>query len=42
MKGVDQNKVYFECDVCQHTFQDDPFKDFQRCPQCGSEETQRV
>ncbi|MDY6779608.1 MAG: hypothetical protein SV760_03480 [Halobacteria archaeon] len=41
-RGVDQNKVYFECEVCGHTFQDEPNKDFQTCPQCGSDESTRV
>jgi rubrerythrin len=37
-RGVNQNAVYFECEVCGHRFQDDPNKDFQMCPQCGEEE----
>jgi len=41
-RGVNQNMVYFECDVCGFEFQDDPNKDFQKCPQCDSEETFRV
>jgi len=37
-RGVNQNAVYFECEVCGHRFQDDPNKDFQMCPQCGEED----
>lgn len=42
MRGVDQDKVYFECETCGHTFQDDPNMDFQECPQCGSRDTFRT
>ena len=42
MRGVDQDKVYFECETCGHTFQDDPNQDFQECPQCGSRDTFRT
>jgi rubrerythrin len=41
-QSVNQNAVYFECEVCGHRFQDDPNQDFVECPQCGSDETMRV
>jgi len=41
-RGVNQNAVYFECDVCGHRFQDEPNKDFQTCPQCGEDDTMRI
>lgn len=41
-RGVDQSKVYFDCNVCRHRFQADPNQDFINCPQCGSDDTSRV
>jgi rubrerythrin len=41
-RRVNQNAVYFECDVCGYRFQEDPNQDFIECPQCGSDETRRV
>ena len=41
-RGVNQNAVFFRCNVCDHEFQDDPNQDFQECPQCGSDDTMRI
>ncbi|MFB6284705.1 MAG: hypothetical protein ABEK59_12390 [Halobacteria archaeon] len=42
MRGRDQDKVYFECEVCGHRFQDQPNRDFHNCPQCGETESRRI
>lgn len=41
-RRVNQNAVYFECDICGFRFQEDPNQDFIECPQCGSDESRRV
>ena len=41
-RGVNQNAVFFECDVCGFRFQDDPNQDFIECPQCGCDDVRRV
>ncbi|MDY6775817.1 zinc-ribbon domain-containing protein [Halorutilales archaeon Cl-col2-1] len=41
MRRVDQDKVYFECQVCGHRFQANPNK-LVKCPQCGSEDVERI
>jgi predicted Zn-ribbon and HTH transcriptional regulator len=40
--GIDPNKVYFKCNVCEFVFQDDPNFIPIKCPQCGSENTMRI
>jgi len=42
MEEIDQSKVFFRCNVCEFVFQDDPNFFPITCPQCGSEETERV
>jgi rubrerythrin len=41
-RNVNQNAVFFECDVCGFRFQEDPNQDFIECPQCGSDDSRRV
>jgi|GEM_PF-525859 len=41
-RNVNQNAVFFECDICGFRFQEDPNQDFIQCPQCGSDDTRRV
>lgn len=41
-RGVDQSKVYYDCNVCQYRFQENPNQDFIECPQCGSDDTMRI
>lgn len=42
MRNVNQNAVYFECEVCGFRFQENPNQDFIECPQCGSEDVMRI
>lgn len=39
---LDRYKVYFSCKLCGYLFEEDPDKMPIRCPQCGSEDTERV
>lgn len=39
---VDQDKVFFRCNTCNFVFQHDPFTVPIKCPQCGSEDTERT
>ncbi|MFQ6121049.1 MAG: hypothetical protein ACE5KE_14335 [Methanosarcinales archaeon] len=39
---IDQSKVYFICNVCSFVFQADPYFFPIKCPQCGSEDTERT
>ena len=39
---IDRGKVFYVCKVCSHVFQEDPNKMPIRCPQCGSENTERT
>jgi len=39
---LDQNKVYFSCKVCGYLFEEDPDLMPIRCPQCDSEDTEKV
>lgn len=41
-RNVNQNAVFFECDICGFRFQEDPNQDFIECPQCGCDDTIRV
>jgi len=41
-RNVNQNAVFFECDVCGFRFQEDPNQDFIECPQCGCDDARRV
>ena len=39
---IDRDKVFFSCLVCGYIFEEDPEKMPIRCPQCGSEDTERI
>ncbi|MBI4362769.1 MAG: zinc ribbon domain-containing protein [Euryarchaeota archaeon] len=41
-EGWDPNKVYYQCLVCNHTFQESPDLFIVKCPQCQEEKTQRI
>ncbi|MDY6966167.1 MAG: hypothetical protein SVM80_09425 [Halobacteriota archaeon] len=38
---IDQNKVYFKCNVCEYVFQADP-EILIKCPMCGTEDVSRT
>ncbi|MDY6931730.1 MAG: hypothetical protein SVJ22_07465 [Halobacteriota archaeon] len=38
---IDQSKVYFKCNVCEHVFQEDPDA-LVKCPMCESENVMRT
>lgn len=42
MQDVDQSKVFFACRTCGFVFEEDPAMYPVRCPQCGSEDTERT
>ncbi|MHC1611652.1 MAG: hypothetical protein ACXQTW_08710 [Candidatus Methanospirareceae archaeon] len=39
---IDRNKVFFRCNTCGYIFEEDPERMSVRCPQCGSEDTERT
>ncbi|MEM2924173.1 MAG: hypothetical protein QXJ68_00595 [Methanocellales archaeon] len=39
---LDQNKVFFICEVCGFIFQEDPDKFPVKCQQCGEEKVSRT
>jgi predicted Zn-ribbon and HTH transcriptional regulator len=42
MEDVDQSKVFFICKRCGYVFEENPELSPVRCPQCGSEDTDRT
>ncbi|MDO8726268.1 MAG: hypothetical protein Q7J35_09405 [Candidatus Methanoperedens sp.] len=42
MEEVDQSAVFFRCHVCSFEFEADPNFIPILCPQCGSEDTERI
>ncbi|WP_268921590.1 hypothetical protein [Methanolobus halotolerans] len=41
MDGHDSSKVYFRCNVCEYTFQENPDMFPIKCFQCSSEDVSR-
>lgn len=39
---IDRDRVFFRCRACDYIFEEDPEKMPVRCPQCGSEDTERT
>jgi predicted Zn-ribbon and HTH transcriptional regulator len=42
MDEFDSSTVYFKCNVCEFTFQEDPDRFPVKCLQCGSEDVYRI
>ncbi|MDD5617389.1 MAG: hypothetical protein PHH85_14460 [Candidatus Methanoperedens sp.] len=42
MEEVDQSAVFFRCRVCSFEFEADPNFIPIKCPQCASEDTERI
>lgn len=42
MEEVDQSAVFFKCNVCSFEFETDPNFIPILCPQCGTEDTERI
>ncbi|HTY91815.1 MAG TPA: hypothetical protein VMC84_11615 [Methanocella sp.] len=42
MEDIDQNKVFYMCRTCGFVFEENPDCFPVRCPQCGSEDTERT
>ncbi|MFP4654630.1 MAG: hypothetical protein ACLFMM_02970 [Methanohalobium sp.] len=40
--NIDQSMVFFRCSICNFEFQANPDFIPIKCPQCGSEDTQRT